>query len=84
MMLKFITILALISLSLVIPKSLNANEMINDIIDELGAATKLLDELADELSQDAVRTGQEPSVDTQEMQRLVEKMPRNSLNIPMQ
>ena len=83
-MLKFIKILALISFSLVIPKSLNANEMINDITDELGATIKLLEEFTDALTKDGVCTGQDSSVDIQELQRLVEKMPRNSLNIPMQ
>ena len=83
-MLKFIKILALISFSLVIPKSLNANEMINDITDELEATIKLIEEVTDALTEDGVCTGQDSSVDTQELQRLVEKMPRNSLNIPMQ
>ena len=83
-MLKFIKILALISFSLVIPKSLNATEMINDITDELEATIKLLEEFTDALTKDGVCTGQDSSVDIQELQRLVEKMPRNSLNIPMQ
>ena len=82
-MLKFIKILALISFSLVIPKSLNATEMINDITDELEATIKLIEEVTDALTEDGVCTGQDSSVDTQELQRLVEKMPRNSLNIPM-
>ena len=57
--------------------------MINDITDELEATIKLIEEVTDALTEDGVCTGQDSSV-VQELQRLVKKMPRNSLNIPIQ
>ena len=80
--LKFIKILILISSSSVVPKSLNSYEKLKVITDSTGAITGLLNGLNHD--ENAVCQSQDPSADTQEMQRVVLKMPRNSLNFPMQ